>query len=316
MQQIAKDHSGKCLSKEYFNDESPLKWMCRKGHAWDASYTIIRQGGWCVQCIKFESQQEKLLELQLIAKKNGGKCLSKEYQNNHTKLKWKCKENHSWDATPRTIKYNSWCPYCSGNAPRTIEDMNRKAKENGGICLSKKYSDSQTKLWWQCRRQHKWQAKPNTIFRGSWCGKCARITQSVRQRNDIKVYQRYAEKNGGRLLTEIYLNSQTLMKWICRKKHVWYARGGQIANGSWCPYCAGKAKHTIEDMHRFAKQRNGKCLSKNYKNIYTKLLWECKNKHQWTSVPSNIIHNKTWCPVCAQKIKTLNLPQYSKAKRH
>ena len=69
MRLVADELNGKCLSKEYYNDDTRLKWMCHKGHTWDASYTIIRQGGWCVQCVKNDTGEEKLEILRRIAKK-------------------------------------------------------------------------------------------------------------------------------------------------------------------------------------------------------------------------------------------------------
>ena len=73
MKRIALEKEGKCLSEEYFNDETKLKWMCSKGHTWDASYTIVRQGGWCTQCAKNDTGRGKLEELQQIAKQKGTK---------------------------------------------------------------------------------------------------------------------------------------------------------------------------------------------------------------------------------------------------
>ncbi len=316
MQQFAHEHGGKCLSKEYFNDETLLKWMCDKGHTWDASYTFIRQGGWCIQCVKDNIGNERLEELQQIAKQKGGKCLSEHYVNNHTKLKWVCKENHHWETTAKSVKqHHSWCPYCSGHAQKTIEDMQRKAKERNGKCISNTYINSQTKLWWQCERKHKWQAKPNSIFVGSWCRICSRIEQSKRQKNDIAIYQLQAEKKGGRLLTAEYINSSTRMEWMCAKNHTWFAGGAQVLNGSWCPFCAGKSRHTIEDMQQAAKLKGGKCISKIYYNTKTKLLWQCAKKHRWEAIPTNILHLNAWCPVCARKLTTLNLPQYRIKKK-
>src|SRR5581483_2488101 len=170
MQQFAREKNGKCLSKEYINDDGKLTWMCSKGHAFDYSYTIIRQGGWCMQCTKNANSEEKLEELKQIAKKKGGKCLSNNYSNILTKLSWECKEGHRWEAAPNSIKNaDSWCPYCSHHVPYTIKDMKAKAKERGGKCLSTKYTNSQTKLLWQCVRGHKWEAKPNSVFIGRWC---------------------------------------------------------------------------------------------------------------------------------------------------
>ncbi len=51
--------------------------------------------------------------MQKIAESRGGKCFSKKYINNRTKLKWKCKEGHIWEATPSNIKRGQWCRVCS-----------------------------------------------------------------------------------------------------------------------------------------------------------------------------------------------------------
>ena len=48
-----------------------------------------------------------------IAKQRDGKCLSDEYINAHTKLKWKCSKGHIWEAIPDSVKRGSWCSECA-----------------------------------------------------------------------------------------------------------------------------------------------------------------------------------------------------------
>jgi hypothetical protein len=50
-------------------------------------------------------------------------------------------------------------------------------------------------------------------------------------------------------------------------------------------------KLTLQDAKDFAKTKRGKCLSENYKNTQTHLLWECSKKHQWKSHFGNIKNN-------------------------
>lgn len=57
-------------------------------------------------------------------------------------------------------------------------------------------------------------------------------------------------------------------------------------------------KYTIQDMHKLAKSRGGKCLSKKYHNTATKLLWKCEHGHKWRATPSRIIYHEDWCPKC------------------
>ncbi len=61
MQLLASDHAGKCLSKEYWDMDTKLAWMCAKGHTWDATPLLVKRGGWCPQCYA-GNQKEKFLE--------------------------------------------------------------------------------------------------------------------------------------------------------------------------------------------------------------------------------------------------------------
>jgi hypothetical protein len=71
--------------------------------------------------------------------------------------------------------------------------------------------------------------------------------------------------------------------------------------GTWCPACGGTQKRTIEEMKQMALKRGGKCLSKEYANIETKLLWECAEGHRWEAQP-NGIRSGSWCPQCSSAL--------------
>lgn len=120
LKKIAKMKNGKLLSKKYISDKRKLKWGCNKKHTWEAVPASIKSGTWCPICSneelskKFRTGIEVFIE---IAKKNEGECLSHECPNLHTKLKWRCKKGHEWEATARKIKgakdrKPKWCPYC------------------------------------------------------------------------------------------------------------------------------------------------------------------------------------------------------------
>ena len=55
-----------------------------------------------------------------IALQRGGICLSNEYINIYTKLKFKCKEGHIWKTVPANIKAGNWCPKCQINISERI----------------------------------------------------------------------------------------------------------------------------------------------------------------------------------------------------
>ena len=114
-------------------------------------------------------------EMQSLAKKRGGKCLSKRYVNVHSKLKWECSEGHTWKAAPNHVKSDgSWCPDCAGLRRLTIQEMRSIANDRGGQCLSRRYVDANTTLKWECARGHRWMATPSHIKNdGSWCPTCS-----------------------------------------------------------------------------------------------------------------------------------------------
>ena len=155
-------------------------------------------------------------EMQRLAKSRQGKCLSHEYINNRTKLKWKCHKGHIWFSTPSTIKSGHWCAKCSRKKKLTIEEMQEVALERGGKCLSKKYINTHTKLKWQCHLLHTWEAEPNSIKRGTWCPVCAGVKKpTIEEMRDL------AESKGGRCLSRKYVNAHTKLKWKCHKGHIW-----------------------------------------------------------------------------------------------
>ncbi|MEK6905645.1 MAG: hypothetical protein AABX24_04555, partial [Nanoarchaeota archaeon] len=117
---------------------------------------------------------ERIKELQDIANSKEGKLLSETYLGSYKKLEWECKEGHKWKAVPNGIKNGRWCAYCSDNVKLTIEGIRKIAESKGGKCLSQTYVNSKTKLKWQCKEEHVWEAYVYNIKSGYWCRKCAK----------------------------------------------------------------------------------------------------------------------------------------------
>ena len=61
-------------------------------------------------------------------------------------------------------------------------------------------------------------------------------------------------------------------------------------------------KYTIEDIKKYAKNRNGECLSTEYKNNKNKLEWYCNLcKMKWFNCFKNVNLLNNWCPYCSGK---------------
>jgi hypothetical protein len=113
-----------------------------------------------------------------------------------------------------------------------LEVVQQRAAKKGGVCLATEYGGTAGKvLEFECGKQHRWWASPNTIQR-SWCPHCAGKIVTL---TDI---QNIARERGGECLTGSYTNDHTKLSWQCTYGHRWEATPGSIKAGSWCPECA------------------------------------------------------------------------------
>jgi hypothetical protein len=231
--------------------------------------------------------------LRKLAKNRGGELVSISYYGDRKHLRWKCNEGHEWLATPRTIKRGCWCPVCATVASYTINDAKKLALSRNGECLSTVYVNKRSRLKWRCYKGHEWEAAFSHVLNsGTWCPYCA-----GKRKHSLEEMNKLAESRGGRCVSDKYTNSNTSLEWECGQNHRWKACYTSISRGSWCPECAGRLPITIKDMKILALKHGGECLSSEYKDMRTKLLWRCHDGHEWYAVPNNI-KNGRWCRRC------------------
>ena len=128
LREIALAKGGSCLSGHYVEGRIKLRWRCADGHEWEAAPNSIRGGSWCPVCANKARGPKKLgIEVcQKAALAKGGQCLSTEYMNSDTKLRWRCAEGHEWDAIPDSVvRRGTWSPHCKG---KLIWETRRKKR--------------------------------------------------------------------------------------------------------------------------------------------------------------------------------------------
>jgi len=180
----AEKHGGQCLCTKYVSSQESLHWRCVDGHEWWASWNTVQQGHWCSMCARertnsaVSTRRIGIERCKQWALERGGDCLSKEYVNSKTKLRWLCRAGHEWDAVWDSIKQGHWCPVCAAEKLGiaygvNIDDCRRIAAERGYRCLSDKYVNDKTSLIWQCIScGREWKACLGSIKRGSGCPHC------------------------------------------------------------------------------------------------------------------------------------------------
>jgi hypothetical protein len=97
---------------------------------------------------------------------------------------------------------------------------------------------------------------------------------------------------------------------VCKEKYeaVGNAFMGKKING--CRFCYLKSNKNpstlkIDVPRQYAQENGGILLSKVYRNMHTKMDWECGSGHRFTSNFNNLVRPKQFCPICENRF-TMN----------
>ena len=170
-------------------------WICPKGHEYEASVSNRARGTSCPYCsghkaIKGENDLETLYP-ELMKEWNYEKntIIPQELlPSSHTKVWWKCKKGHEWEAKVDSRTSGNGCPYCSGryvikgyNDFKTIHPELMKEWDfikNINVDPEELLPAVNTKVWWKCEKGHEWEASLNNRHRGTGCPICSSEIQS------------------------------------------------------------------------------------------------------------------------------------------
>lgn len=248
----------------------------------------------------------------MLAQQNGGLCISTAYRNMNAPLDWQCSRGHRFTAPPSTVLRHKqqWCPVCRSSRrrqeriTRSLDRLHSISSARSGRVVSTDYVDAHSALEFECDRKHTWAASASSVMAGSWCPLCASEKAASRNRAaraSIVQMQTLAAARGGKCLSAEYLSCHEKLLWECSEGHRWEATPSNIKNNKrWCPFCSGKMRKTVADMHVLARSRGFAFLSEAYLGDDTLHLWQCAKGHQWKAKPSNIKQGRG-CPDCAKK---------------
>lgn len=184
--------------------------------------------------------------------------------------------------------------------PRTT-NAKQLAQARGGRCLGCSSTKSpRAKLVWRCAKGHTWEARADSVQRGTWCPQCSRD----RQKNTIDEMRLIAKRRGGECLSRTYVNTHSKLKWKCTSGHIFEATSSHVKQGEWCRQCgvqsAAKQKRLpMSEIVRIAESRNGRCLSNTY-SPNAKLKWQCDKGHVWEALIHSVKRG-SWCPICGHR---------------
>ncbi|WP_430811601.1 MULTISPECIES: zinc-ribbon domain-containing protein [unclassified Carboxylicivirga] len=243
IREIALEKGGKLISKSYLGIFEKLDFICKHGHKFKKSPShIIHRGQWCPVCSKIENKQstKEIEELRKIAKIYGGVLISDSSLGAHSHHIWRCSKGHEFNSTPANVSQGKWCPICAKikrkeKTRKEYEDKFLKVLKNKGGRISEGfYKSIKQPVLVTCGHGHVWSARPESIFKGSWCPDCKKI--SFRTKYEKKLLK-VISINEGKILQGKYETMKSKIKVECAFGHIWSARVDGLIGGSWCPLC-------------------------------------------------------------------------------
>jgi len=222
---------GKCLAETFRPDPETMPFRCAEGHVWEGTSERIKRGKWCPRCA---GKGVTIADMNALAARYGGRCVSEHYRGYDERLEWECREGHRFRLQPQNVKTGSWCRTCRVEAG-IIERAIRRVESKGGALLSKVGVRVDAQLTWRCALGHEWTDRPRSLSYRGWC----RICQPPAKRNlTIEDMQELARINRGRCLSTEYIDTATKLQWQCAKGHRWWTTPSTVKyQDSWCPDC-------------------------------------------------------------------------------
>jgi positive regulator of sigma E activity len=301
-------------------------WRCERGHEWDATAYNRAKGQGCPYCFgkrvcadnSLQALNPKLSK-QWHPTKNERLTPDNVTVSSGKKVWWQCEKGHEWEATVVNRAKGNGCPYCSGKracADNSLQTLNPLLSEqwhptkNGDLTPNDVTSFSHKKVWWQCEKGHEWEVAIANRSDGKGCPYCSGryvcADNSLQTLNPILSKQWHPTKNGDLTPNDVTSSSGKKVWWQCEKGHNWKATVAHRANGTDCPYCAGKlvcADNCLQTLNPdISKQWHP---TKNWDltpsdvtlGSNKKIWWQCKLGHEWQAAIYSRANGRG-CPHC------------------
>ncbi|MFZ4795956.1 MAG: hypothetical protein ACOYMA_00585 [Bacteroidia bacterium] len=110
LQNIAKEKGGEIISEDIVSSNDIIICKCKNQHVFKSKPTYIKSGYWCKQCCS--TNKKNIDDIKLFANKIGLACLSKDYINQHEKLKFCCNLGHEFLREYKQLKRFPYCREC------------------------------------------------------------------------------------------------------------------------------------------------------------------------------------------------------------
>lgn len=128
---LAESLNATCVSRTYSNVDTAMTFRCKAcRRRWVATTASLQRGTGCPFCAGPANggrTRRTIADINKVAAKRGGKCLSAAYVSAHGTLLWECCEGHTWSASANNVSRGTWCPVCSlADRSRAVRDAHAR----------------------------------------------------------------------------------------------------------------------------------------------------------------------------------------------
>lgn len=114
-----------------------------------------------------------------------------------------------------------------------------------------------------------------------------------------------ARQHGGKCLADAYPGYQGRADYQCKRGHRWSTTSAIILGGSWCPTCRYRTPDKLDKIKAIARERGGRCLSREYPPLGHKLRFRCERGHEWDA-EARKIREGNWCGRCRRSLADMD----------
>jgi hypothetical protein len=153
-----------------------------------------------------------------------------EYLGTHIKTLFKCDKDHIWTTEPNSVMRGHGCPDCKYPFTTKEQINNELSRLGRDIRAISEYINPQTKISFECRHSHIWQALSQRVIKGSGCRQCKIDAERVSKDTINEGLAKLGIKMIGN-----FIDTQHKSLFECGKGHRWEARANVKVR---CPSCA------------------------------------------------------------------------------
>jgi len=289
-----------------------LLWKCKYGHNWESIVANRTKGSGCGVCANYiivPGINDLATLYPDIADQADGWDPKTIGAGSHKRLKWKCREGHTWETNPKHRVNGTGCPVCDGQKiVLGINDLLTThpeiAAQAYGWDPSITSAKHHQKYSWICPKGHIWAATITARKRGSGCLVCTGKQVSIPHNSLPVEFPEIAAQAYGWNPETVMAKSGLKKNWKCSDGHIWSSTVANRTGGAGCPICSNQQVlpgfNDLSSTHpELAKEAEGWDPATKIAGSNKKLRWKCNKGHIWESVLASRALNGNGCPYCS-----------------